>query len=146
MALQKAEESNRTADLGGHDVQKFAYVDSDKTYAGPEAPLVKRDLAKMNEGMESLKDLPDRPLTIDEVRALINHGIKADTSEKPAPASKPLNAPDYMPDPAPAPMRNPVEPGHLRDNNDLSIPGAVSHPDQVVPDPAPPENSESLPQ
>jgi hypothetical protein len=143
--LKKADESDRTATLGGQDIKKFAYNGSDKTYEGPEARAVQRDLDRMNQGLESLKDLPDRPLTIDEVRALINHGVKPDLDDKSAAPSKPLNAPDYMPDAAPAPMRDPVQPGHLKDENDLTTPGAVSHPDQVVPDPAP-ENAEPLPQ
>jgi hypothetical protein len=145
LGSKKADESDRTAILGGQDIKKFAYNDSDKTYNGPETRAVQRDLDRMNQGLESLKDLPDRPLTIDEVRALINHGVKPDLDEKPAAPSKPLNAPDYTPDAAPAPMRDPVQPGHLKDDNDLTTPGAVSHPDQVVPDPAP-ENAEPLPQ
>jgi hypothetical protein len=145
LGSQKADESDRTATLGGQDIKKFAYHDSDKTYNGPETRAVQRDLDRMNQGLESLKDLPDRPLTVDEVRALINHGVKPDLDEKPAAPSKPLNAPDYTPDAAPAPMRDPVQPGHLKDDNDLTTPGAVSHPDQVVPDPAP-ENAEPLPQ
>lgn len=149
MGSQKATESDQTANMGNHETQTFAYHDSNKTYTGPEAQAVKRDLDRMNQGLESLKDLPDRPLTIDEVRALINHGVKPDLDEKPAAPSKPLNAPDYQPDAAPAPLRDPIQPGHLKDANDadidLSVPGAVSHPDQTVPDPAP-ENSEPLPQ
>jgi hypothetical protein len=143
--LKKADESDRTASMGGQDIKKFAYNDSDKTYTGPETRAVQRDLDRLNQGLESLKDLPDRPLTIDEVRALIDHGVKPNLDEKPAAPSKPLNAPDYTPDAAPAPLRNSVQPGHLKDDNDLMTPGAVSHPDQVVPDPAP-ENAEPLPQ
>jgi hypothetical protein len=143
MSSKRADDADRTANLGGHEINKFAYGDSDKAYTGPETQEVKRDLDQMNQGLESLKDLPNRPLTIDEVRALINHGVKPDTDEKPAAPSKPLNAPDYTPDPAPAPLRSPIQPGHLQDDTDLSTPGAVSHPDQVVPDP--PENSEPLP-
>jgi hypothetical protein len=149
MGSQKADDSGRTANMGGHEINKFAYNDSDKAYTGPETRDVKRDLDRMNQGLESLKDLPDRPLTVDEVRALINHGVKPDYDEKPAAPSRPLNAPDYQPDAAPAPMREPIQPGHLKDANnadiDLSVPGAVSHPDQTVPDPAP-ESSEPLPQ
>jgi hypothetical protein len=149
MGSQKSADSDRTANLGNHKTQTFAYNDSDKAYTGPETRDVKRDLDRMNQGLESLKDLPDRPLTVDEVRALINHGVKPDVDEKPAEPSKPLNAPDYQPDPAPAPLSTPIQPGHLKDANDadidLSVPGAVSHPDQTVPDPAP-ENSQPLPQ
>jgi hypothetical protein len=149
MGSQKSDDSDRTANMGGHEIKEFAYTDSDKTYTGPEARGVKHDLDRMNQGLESLKDLPDRPLTIDEVRALIDHGVKPDLDEKPAAPSKPLNAPDYQPDAAPAPLREPIQPGHLKDVNDvdtdLSVPGAVAHPDETVPDPAP-ENSEPLPQ
>ena len=149
LGSQKATESDQTASMGSHETQTFAYNDSDKAYTGPETRDVKHDLDRMNQGLESLKDLPDRPLTVDEVRALINHGVKPDFDEKPAAPSQPLNAPDYTPEAAPAPMREPVQPGHLKDANDadtdLSVPGAVSHPDQTVPDPAP-ENSQPLPQ
>jgi hypothetical protein len=133
-----ADESNRSASLGNHETQTFAYSDSEKAYTGPETQAVKNDLNRMNQGLEGLKDLPNRPLTVDEVRALINHGVKPDTDEKPAAPGQPMNAPDYTPDPAPAPLRDPVQPGHLKDNNDtdLSVPGAVSHPDQTVPDPS----------
>jgi hypothetical protein len=144
LGAKTASESGRAAVLGGHDIKTFAYAGGDKTYGGPEALAVKRDLDRMNNGLETLKDLPSRPLTIDEVRALINHGVKPDLDQKPAPASKPLNDPDYLPDAAPAPERTPggVD---LHDANDLSTPGAVAHPDLAVPEPAP-ENSQPLPQ
>jgi hypothetical protein len=140
-ATTAASESGQTAVLGGNAVKKFAYADSGKTYEGPDADAVKRDLNRMNNGLESMKDLPDRPLTVDEVRALINHGVKPDLEEKPPEASKPLNDPGYMPDPAPAPERNPG-PVDLKDQNDeVPAPGTIAHPGVVAP-----ENSEALPQ
>jgi hypothetical protein len=135
-----ASESGRSAVLGGHDIQRFAYADADKTYTGPETLAVKRDLNRMNSGLESLKDLPDRPLTIDEVRALINHGVEPDLTKKPAASTvKPLNDPDYMPDAAPAPNRAPID---LRDDNDVPAPGTIAHPEEAL---TPPENAEPLP-
>ena len=135
-----------TALLGGHDVKTFASSMATKTYQGPETEAIKQDVSKMNEGMVGLKDLPDRALTIDEVRALINHGIKPDTAAdaKPPEAAKPLNDPAYTPDPAPAPLR--VQPGddhHLIDDNDIiPPPGMIAHPQGVVP----PDEAEPLPQ
>jgi hypothetical protein len=144
IGMKTASESGRAAVLGGHEIQTFSYSGGDKTYGGPEALAVKRDLDRMNNGLETLKDLPSRPLTIDEVRALINHGVKPDLDQKPAPASKPLNDPDYMPDAAPAPDRSPGT-VDLHDANDLSTPGAVAHPELALPEPAP-ENGQPLPQ
>jgi hypothetical protein len=143
IGTKTASESGRTAILGGHDVKKFAYTDSNKVYAGPEAAMVKRDLDKMNSGLESMKDLPSRPLTIDEVRALINHGVKPNLDEKPPEASKPLNDPGYLPDPAPAPVRGPDRINLKDDPDDVPPPGMMAHPDGT---PEPPENSQPLPQ
>jgi hypothetical protein len=141
-ATAAASESGRTADLGGHEIKTYASPMSSKTYQGREADAIKRDLDDMNQGLVGLKDLPNRPLTIDEVRALINHGIKPDTDEKPPEPDKPLNDPDYTPDDAPAPYR--AQPGHLRDDapdNDIIPP-----PGMMGPTPVPaPENSAPLP-
>jgi hypothetical protein len=143
LGTMSASEAHQEATLGGHAVQAYAYNDSNHTYLGPEAGQVHHDLDRMNHGLETLKDLPDRALTIDEVRALINHGVKPDLA-KPSTAepTKPLNDPSYLPDAAPAPMA-PSAPDHLQDSSDLSTPGATAHPEMAVP---PPENSQPLPQ
>jgi hypothetical protein len=135
-ANSTSEYAGKTARLGAPGVKVFASSLGEKTYSGREAEAVKRDLVQMNDGMEGLKDLPNRPLTIDEVRALINHGIKPETEEKPAEPSKPLNDPDYTPDAAPAPLRDaPVDDTHLKSVDDDLIPppGMMAHP-EAAPD------------
>jgi hypothetical protein len=132
----------RAANIGGHPIKGFANTLANKTYAGPEVDAVKKDINRMNQGLISMKDLPDRPLTIDEVRALINHGAKPDYDNKNPAPGKALNDPDYQPDPAPAPLRDAPPPGHLKDDNDgVPDPGTMAHPQ-----PPAPENSEPLPQ
>ena len=144
-ATTSSSEQGHTAVLGGQEIKKFASSMSSKTFQGREADAAKRDLEDMNEGLVGLKDLPNRPLTIDEVRALINHGVKPELDEKPAEASKPLNDPDYEPDPAPPPLRS-SSGNHLRDDTpdqDIIPPPGMMGP-APVPAPAP-ENSEPLP-
>jgi hypothetical protein len=140
-AMTTSSYQGRTAVLGGHEVKKFASSMSSKTYEGPEAEAVKRDLSQMNDGLLGIKDMPNRPLTIDEVRALINHGVKPEADEKPPVPSKALNDPDYTPDPAPPPLRaQPGEDRHLEDDSDMvPSPGTMAHG-------PPPEDSEPLPQ
>jgi hypothetical protein len=131
-------DANRTAYLGTGKTDVFAYPLADKTYSGPEANEVKKDLSKINNGMMSLKDLPDRPLTIDEVRELINHGVKPDTSAPPPPPSKALNDPDYQPEAEPeAPPEAPAPVNDDDKNDPVPSPGTIAQP---------PENSEALPQ
>jgi hypothetical protein len=145
---QTSSYQGHTAELGGHEIKKFASTMNGKPYRGVEAAVVKRELAQMNEGMLGLKDLPDRTLTVDEVRALINHGVKPDTDTKPSEPTKALNDPDYLPDPAPAPLRStPADARHLRDSNDndddiIPPPGMMAHGRTQG---SPPENSEPLP-
>ena len=136
-ANSTSEYAGKTAQLGAPGVKVFASSLGDKTYSGREADAIKRDVAQMNEGMEGLKDLPNRPLTIDEVRALINHGIKPATEEKPAEPSKPLNDPEYTPDAAPAPLRDvPMDDSHLKSMDDDLIPppGMMARPQAAAPD------------
>jgi hypothetical protein len=87
-------------------------------------------------------------LSVDEVRALINHGFKPDLSEPAAPASKPLNDPNYQPEP----LR--IEPTSADDA--LPVPPApgmhkVQDDDSNDPVPSPgtmaehPEDAQSLP-
>jgi hypothetical protein len=138
----KSSYAGRTANIGGHPIQGFANPLASKTYEGAEADAVKNDVNRMNQGLVGMKDLPDRPLTIDEVRALINHGVKPDYDNKNPAPGKALNDPDYQPDPAPAPLRDSPPPGHLKDDDDgVPAPGTMAHPQ-----PPAPENSEPLPQ
>ena len=128
----------RTALFNEHSQKTFASPLADKSYQ-EKIPVIPQEGGKINamDLQQELKDLPDRPLTIDEVRALINHGVKPDTSTRPEPASKPLNDPDYQPPPAPPPEA--PAPASEDDKNDpVPPPGTMAQP--------PPENSESLPQ
>ncbi|MCE0497204.1 MAG: hypothetical protein LV481_04575 [Methylacidiphilales bacterium] len=132
-----SEYQNRAVTLETHKIDTSASPLANKTYTGPEAVLEQREMSKLNQGLMQMKDLPNRPLTIDEVRDLINHGVKPDTDAAPAPSSKPLNDPDYKPEPA-----LPLPPPDTSDE-DVPSPGilAAQHQQQE----APPENSEPLP-
>jgi hypothetical protein len=144
---------NRTANLGTQKVDTYASPLAQKAYNGPEAKLIQRDLNRMSQGLSDVKDLPNRPLTIDEVRDLINHGIKPDADAPPPPASKPLNDPNYTPDPAPPPLEpaptppstppSPATPASDESDGGMPPPGAMAAEHQAQE--APPENSEPLP-
>ena len=58
-----------------------------KEYTGPEAQLVKRDIAEIYKTLNSMKNIPDHDLTIDEVRDLVNkdHGPALKFTEPPRP-------------------------------------------------------------
>jgi hypothetical protein len=139
------EEQNRTANIGGHKIDATASPLASKTYTGPEADIERHEMAQVNQDLIQMKDLPNRPLTIDEVRALINHGIKPNTDSAPPPATKPLNDPDYRqePSPAPPPLPSTRAPTPDTSDDDLPSPGMVAaqHPVSATP----PENSEPLP-
>jgi hypothetical protein len=45
-------------------------------YAGPEADLMSKDLKKVSDTLGGLKDLPDRTLSIEEVKNLLNRDTK----------------------------------------------------------------------
>ncbi len=131
-ASKTDDDQGRSAILGGQTVKTYANAMASKTYEGPEAMAVKRDLNRMNQGLESIKDLPDRPLTVDEVRALIDHGIKPDLDAKPAAPSKALNDPDYTPDAAPAPLRDDSS-SAIPDQDSVPAPGTMAHPENAEP-------------
>lgn len=48
------------------------------TYTGPEAQKIKRDMEEINKTLGNTKDLPNRSLTVQEVRDLLNHNKKPD--------------------------------------------------------------------
>ena len=150
-------DQNRSAPLGNREKDLGLAADSsfDKAYLGPGAQNVPADLEpKENIVISRMSDVPSRPLSIDEVRNLINHETKPDTSSKPEEPSKPLNAPDYKPEPlrdspspdgatAPRPGKFDLVPASDvpsdDDKNDpVPDPGTMATP--------PPENSEPLPQ
>lgn len=138
-ATMKSSEQDRTSPLASKTSDVVLNSYAVKPFQGEEADSVRKDLSKTNNGLMQLKDLPNRPLTIDEVRALINHGIKPNTDEPAAEPSKPLNDPDYKPEPlrdTPQPYLNDKD---KNEDKDLPLPGpgAMAHP---------PENADPLPQ
>jgi hypothetical protein len=146
LASTTAAEQGRAAVLGGPTPDTFASSFADKQFEGDEADAAKRHLSRNHNGQIVIDDLPSRPLTIDEVRQLINHGFKPDTDVQPeGEPAKPLNDPNYKPEPlrespqpeaASAPATAPSD-----DDKDDPVPspGMMSAP------PAP-ENSQPLPQ
>ncbi len=139
-----APEQNRVAPIDVKPFDTYADAMANKTFQGPEEEARHKHLKKNNKGETVIDQLPDRPLTIDEVRDLLNNGTEPDTSKPPPPASKPLNDPDYQPEP----LRNPPEgtdvaaPKNAKDDSDdkddpVPPPGTMAEP--------PPENSEPLP-
>jgi hypothetical protein len=137
LASNTSEYQGRTATMGPQQMDApSASPLAGKSYQGPETASARHDLDQVNSGLSRMSDLPNRALTIDEVRNLINHDTKPDSKAKPEPASKPLNDPDYKPVPSPAP------PAADDDRNDL-IPSPGMAAAAVVP--PPPENSEPLP-
>jgi hypothetical protein len=148
-------DQNRTAAISSTPFPTYAAPadDSSKTFQGPEEDARHRHLTRLKDGQLLIEDIPDRPLSIDEVKGLINHGFKPDTTQPPPPASKPLNDPNYQP----TPLR--ISPAEVNDNqpDNQPAPADTGHKEKVqdddandpVPSPGtmaePPENSEPLP-
>jgi hypothetical protein len=148
LASATSTDQGRTAVLGDHtDNNSFASPMSGKEFQGEEADAFHHTLSRMKNGQMLVTDLPDRPLTIDEVRELINHGFKPDTGAPPPEASKPLNDPNYQPEPlreeptAPATPAPANEAGAVDDDKDDAVP-----PPGTMAAPPPPENTQPLPQ
>ena len=131
-------DQNRTAVLGGPEKPEVLASNSmaNKPYLGPGAQHVPDDLiTKDNVVISRVSGLPNRPLSIDEVRNLINHETKPNTDVKPEEPGKPLNDPNYKP----KPLRDTPSPTSDDDKNDPAPPpGTMAAPH--------PENSEPLPQ
>jgi hypothetical protein len=116
---------------------------SEKTFFDPMMKHVKHDPYATGLDVKRLADLPNRSLTIDEVRNLINHEQIPDLETKPDEPSRALNDPDWAPEATPAvsqpdradnlPVAPPAE---LDKDNELPSPGEMAQP---------PENSEKLP-
>lgn len=70
----------------------------DKAFYDPNLRNVKRDKYATAFDVKRLTDLPNRPLSIDEVRQLLNHETVPDLTSKPGEQSKALNDPDWQPD------------------------------------------------
>jgi hypothetical protein len=132
-------DQNRTAVLGGPEKPEELASDpmASKQYLGPGAQHVPDDIViKDNFVISRMSGLPNRPLSIDEVRNLINHETKPNTDVKPDEPSKPLNDPNYKPEP----LRDMPAPNNDDDANDpVPPPGTMAAPQA-------PENSEPLPQ
>jgi hypothetical protein len=130
-----ASEQNRTAPIEAKPVETFAAPMASQKFIGPEEETRHKRLTRLDNGQLLVQDLPDRPLTIDEVRDLINHGFKPDTSAPPSPASKPLNDPNYQPEPLriePTEPETPAPPpkNAKDDDNDDPVPspGTMAEP------------------
>lgn len=128
----------RNARIGSEKTDTFSNLAySGKQYLGPGAQKVPEDITiKDNVVLTRMSGLPDRTLSIDEVRNLINHETKPNTSAAPEAPSKPLNDPGYKP----APLREapPVQPIPDDKLDLIPSPGMISSP-------VPPENLEPLP-
>jgi hypothetical protein len=151
-----AAEQNRAAPIDAKTYGTFASADANKDFNGPEADAIRqhaRPGAHIDGDLQLVGEIPNRPLSIDEVRELINHGFKPDLDQPPPPAGKPLNDPNYQPvplrieptsaDDAPAPVPAAASPGtggHKVDEDDANDP--VPSPGMMA---DPPENSEALP-
>ena len=139
-ASETADEQGRTAILGGSEHGEVLAANSmaNKQYLGPGAQKVPEGVVvPENLVITHITDLPNRPLSIDEVRDLINHGTKPDLDEKPDEPSKPMNDPDYKPQP----LRDNPSPDSADDKTDaVPPPGTIANPQ------AAPENAEPLPQ
>jgi hypothetical protein len=74
------------------------WTEGDKKFYDPALRNVKRDpYAGDSLDVSRLTNLPNRPLTVDEVRSLINHEQIPDLNSKPDAASRALNDPDWAP-------------------------------------------------
>ena len=147
LVSSKAEEQNRSAVLGGHTTDTYASALGNKTFNGSEADAAKKHLTRMKGGQMLVQDLPNRPLTVDEVRDLINHGFKPDTDKAPVEdESKPLNDPNYIPKPIrEAPEETAPSTPTARAANDEDKDDTIPSPGMISANAAP-ENSQPLPQ
>ncbi len=130
-------DQNRTAVLGGPEKPDVLGANSmaNKQYLGPGAQNVPDGIViKDNIVLSRMSGLPNRPLSIDEVRNLINHETKPNTDAKPEEPSKPLNDPNYKPEP----LRDTPSPADDDKNDPVPPPGTMGAPQA-------PENSEPLP-
>ena len=80
--------------------QGFAKTFAVRSYAGPEAVRMKQNVETAEKGLGGMKDLPDRSLTIDEVRELLNRDTTGKSSRAPLPESSEAKSPPFSVDPA----------------------------------------------
>jgi hypothetical protein len=109
---------------------------NDKTFYDPAMKNVRRDPYASENGLDvaHMINLPNRPLTIDEVRNLINHETIPNLNEKPDAPSKPLNDPDYEPPTAAPPAHgDTAPPGPDEKESGLPSPGMMATPESQEP-------------
>lgn len=106
-ATQPSDLQNKTAAVGGDTSKKDPFStpwsEGNKQFYDPTILRVPHhhlsgENAPRNAPLDDIDALPNRPLTVDEVRDLINHGQKPDLDSRPDEnQSKPLNDPGYEP-------------------------------------------------
>ncbi len=114
------------------------WTEGDKKFYDPALRKVKHDpYAGDNLDVSRLTNLPNRPLTVDEVRALINHEQVPDLNSKPDAPSRALNDPGWEPplklpeiDEKSAPVTPP--PDESKDG-ELPSPGMMAQPGALPP-------------
>jgi hypothetical protein len=140
-ASNASADQNRAAVLGGPEKPEPMTTDAmaHKSYQDPALQHVTDYDAMVQDKIviSRMSGLPNRSLSIDEVRDLINHGTTPDTNVKPEESGKPLNDPEYKP----KPLRDMPPPGSSDDDKDDPVP-----PPGTMAAPQAPENSEPLPQ
>jgi hypothetical protein len=136
---------NLTAPVGAKTYDTFASPEEDKKFTGPEEEASHNHLKRLSNGQILIEDIPDRPLSIDEVRDLINHGFKPDFTKPAVPDDKALNDPDYQPEPLridPPEDATPVPPAGTHKVQDDDANDPVPSPGTMAEHP---ENTEPLP-
>ena len=147
MPLQDA---GSCAPIDARTYDTFASPEANKEYGGPEADIIRQRVKpglQIDGDLQKLTEIPNRPLTVDEVRALINHGFKPDFTKPAAPDNKALNDPDYQPEPlridppedaTPAPPAAAAHKVQDDDTNDpVPAPGTMAeHPEDSEPLPS----------
>lgn len=106
-----------------------------KQYLGPGAQHLPEGVTSNDSyNITRASGLPNRDLSIDEVRNLINNDAPPNTETAPEAPSKPLNDPDYKPEPL-----RPAPAAEEEKYDAVPAPGTMSAPQ-------PPENTDPLPQ
>jgi hypothetical protein len=140
---KKSEYQDKTASI----VQAAPKIDpfsapgalTEKTFFDPTTLHVPHKSFKLSNSVRSdpnsagtITDLPNRPLTVDEVRNLVNHEQIPDLNAKSDEPSKPLNDLNWTPPEVapPAPDDRPVKPGPTTEDksDELPSPGMMAEP------------------
>ncbi len=143
---KKSEYQDKTASI----VQATPKIDpfsapgalTEKTFFDPTTLHVPHKSFNLSKSIRSdpnsagtITDLPNRALTVDEVRNLVNHEQIPELNAKPDAPSKPLNDPNWTPPEVapPAPDDSPVKAGPTTEDksDELPSPGMMSGPPQA---------------